>query len=616
MGGRTISLPVLMKHFPSTAVYREPRTVQTDMLGHVAKHGSALIEAPTGSGKTAVEYAIGMAMRSESDGSVFLITPNKTILDQIRLEFKDLPVALGRNEHPCLYYQADKNPDSAALEELRMDSENPRADQIPCSFLQDCPHRVDQETGATHTAGVTACPYLQQKYEAKKSRIVLSTMAFYLFTHLFGKEFDTKGLVIDEVHQLANVVRNALSYDITDLHIKRSEEILKPIAPKVVKTLRRFRRSMTFIARKSGLNESMLLKPDQILKLIDILKDIDVNELARSIKDAVRDGLINPREDRVTLKKLETLVRDLRRYVTTLEYSVPTEERKALNYTCAFQRREKNEEGKVNVKLVVKCYYVVPLIRKILPAHRVSLSATIGDPEIFGFETGIKDPFLSLPSNFPAANSRIYMPTDTANLAMNARNARDLPKSLRLIARSCKRLAGKGIRSLVVVVANTERDQFMRMAVEENLDAVSYGNGVTAKEAAMSFKDGLGSTLVGTAANYAEGIDLPKQIAPVIFVLRPSYPNPRDPGTQFEEERWGGQRWAIWNWRAMQQALQVRGRNIRSRSDIGVTFFVSQQFRRVVFGALPKHLQPVYKGEMTFEGALRDAEKLLEPISS
>jgi hypothetical protein len=101
----------------------------------------------------------------------------------------------------------------------------------------------------------------------------------------------------------------------------------------------------------------------------------------------------------------------------------------------------------------------------------------------------------------------------------------------------------------------------------------------------------------------------------VIFVLRPSYPNPRDPGTQFEEERWGGQRWAIWNWRAMQQSLQVRGRNIRGRSDIGVTFFVSQQFRRIVFGALPRHLQPVYKGEMTFEDALRDAEKLLATAS-
>ncbi len=611
MGQKTISLPVLKTHFPSTAVYREPRVVQNDMLEFYAEHGSAIIEAPTGTGKTAVEFAIANYMRTQTDGTVFIITPTKTILDQIRIEFPDLPVALGRNEHPCLYYRNEPRVSSETLETLVDDPENPRADQIPCSFLQDCPHRVDQETGETHVKGATACPYLQQKYKAKKARLVLSTMSFFLFTHLFSKEFNTQGVVIDEAHQLANVVRNSLSYDITDLHLKRSEEILTSVAPKVARVLRTFRRKMISIAGRMAVGEAALLKPAQVLQLIEILREIDVKELAVAIRDAVKKGKIDPREDRVTLKKLETLVRDLRRYISTLEYSVPTEERKALNYTCAFQRRERVSEGRFQTKLVVRCYYVVPLIKMILPKNRVSLSATIGNPEIFGFETGIKDPFLSLDSNFPASNTRVYMPTDTPNLARNTRSDRDLPKTLRQIARSCKQFADKGLRSLVVVVSNDERDRFLRMAAEEGLEVISYGNGVTAKEAANIFKQGEGSTLVGTAANYAEGIDLPRQMAPVIFFLRPSYPNPRDPGTQFEEDRWGGQRWAIWGQRAMQQALQVRGRNIRSRSDVGVTFFISQQFRRHVFASLPKHLQQVYMGDLTFDAAVKDAEKLL-----
>ncbi|HXK31523.1 MAG TPA: DEAD/DEAH box helicase family protein, partial [Candidatus Paceibacterota bacterium] len=140
-----LSLPVLREHFPSTAHYRRPWKVQEEMLAFVAgeitkakvagdEALTTIIESGTGTGKTAVEYTLLRAAEAKGGKTLFLITPNKTLVDQIRKEFPGLKVALGRNEHPCLYY-----PD----EELR-------ADEIPCSLLQDCPHRVNQETGATH----------------------------------------------------------------------------------------------------------------------------------------------------------------------------------------------------------------------------------------------------------------------------------------------------------------------------------------------------------------------------------------------------------------------------------------------------------------------------------
>lgn len=265
-------------------------------------------------------------------------------------------------------------------------------------------------------------------------------------------------------------------------------------------------------------------------------------------------------------------------------------------------------------KLIIRCYYVAPLIKKILSPFTVAFSATIGNKEIFGFETGIwerrkRPAFLSLPSLFPVDNTRVYLPTDTPNLAEEARRSGDLPKVLRQIAKACKRLAQKGYRSLVVTISNAEREKFLTIAAEENLDVISYGNGITPKQAALVFRDeNKGDVLVGTAANYAEGLDLPKQTAPVIFFLRPGYPNPDEPGTIFEERRWGSQRWALWNWRVMQQVLQVRGRNVRSRSDVGVCFFISQQFRRILFAALPDWLKKAYRRDMTLKECLEDAE--------
>ena len=606
-----ISLPVLMDSFPRTAHYRAPRKAQESILQFVSQHSSALIQGPTGVGKSAVEYAVAQAAAKEFDGTSFIITPNKTILEQISQEFPDLRVALGRNEHPCLYYEDEEKIAPERLAVMKDDSAVPRAHEIPCSFLFDCPHRVNQETGETFEPGATRCPYLQQKFEAKQGGVVLATMSFYLFTHLFTGEFDTKALVIDEVHRLPGVIRNALSYDITDWNLRRLSEALQPVAPAHAKTLRRFLAAMVRISRKRTIGMPTILSTDELERLTAVLEDIDPNDLRSSIKDAIKSGTLDVRADREVMRKLDVLVRDVRRYVTSFRYSMTDEDRKALNYTCAYHRLEKDGD-RIQHKLVVKCYYVVPIIRRILPDYRVSFSATIGKPEIFAYESGIQDPFFSVSSEFPADNARIYAPSDTPNLAMNSRDSGDVGKALKWTFRGVKQFASQGIRSLVVVVSNSERDLSLEIARKEGINAISYGNGVTAKDAAIAFRGGEGDCLVGTSANYAEGVDLPKNTAPVIFFLRPGYPNPRDPETQFEEERFGNARWHLWNWRVIQQALQVRGRNIRSRTDVGVTIFISQQFRRFVFGSLPSSLQNIYKGQVTFDEAIADARKFLK----
>jgi Rad3-related DNA helicase len=184
---------------------------------------------------------------------------------------------------------------------------------------------------------------------------------------------------------------------------------------------------------------------------------------------------------------------------------------------------------------------------------------------------------------------------------------------LRRIAKAAKRFALQGHRSLVIVASSEERDKFMMLSKEEGLISITYGNGLRPREAANRFRLGEGECLVGTAANYGEGLDLPRQTAPVIFYYRPSYPRPDDPATVFEERRFGGARWKLWNWRVMVNLLQARGRNIRSETDLGVTFLISQQFRRFAFPALPKWLQPAYRGEWTFEQCMEDAERLFSP---
>jgi len=531
----------LLESFPYER-YAKPLKNQLVAFEKIGEEkGVVVLQMPTGSGKTCIAYTFLEALERTGKRQLLYVVPNKTIVNQVKELHPDVAVAYGRNEHPCLYYE-----------------DKPRADEIPCSLLVDCPHRVDQQTGKTMEPGAEACPYLLQKFQAKQAKKVVCTFAFYLYTGpVFSNEFGkTGGLVIDEAHRIAQIVRNSLSYDITDYHLEQAVAMLNEVgARKEANVLDRFRGELVRIARRRP-KKSPLLDDWEMDTLIKTLEGLDRMELRRKVKAAVQEKRIETRERRETLKKLETLVRDLNRYLKSLEYALPAEHRKPSNFAYATYKREMGERDLVQHKVTIKAYRVAPLIQRMVPRRTLAMSATIGDPEVFGWETGIRGTFISLDSEFPSKNTRVFLPTDTPNLAVKSRGKGEPNRTLRLIVDACARFNRRGIRCLVVVMSEKEREKFLEFCVEEKLDVLSYGHryGIAPKRAAEMFKEGVGDTLVGTSANYGEGIDLPKGMAPVIFFLRPGYASPNDPVTQFEERRFGGGRaWAVRNWRGMQE---------------------------------------------------------------
>jgi Rad3-related DNA helicase len=582
-----LSYEYLLSCFPIDR-YPDIKPAQYSALQAIAEtRGSALLELPTGTGKTAVGYTFLKALDQLRLGPLFYIVPTKALVDQVATMHPDLQVTYGRHEYDCLYYQPEKF----------------KADEIPCLTLTDCPYRVDQETGETFGVGVAPCPYYLAKYHAKQSKIVVCTASFYLFTQLFSREFDLPaGLVIDEAHQMANVMRNALSYEITDWNLRRSIDLLVKLgAEEESWELEQFLKTMVQILRKKPQSTLTILSDEEIWELMNYVSQIDADSIRKKIGQAISSGLLDPFADRDFLKQLESITLNLKRYVRSLDYSTETEHRNPLNYvTYAYSEKEVMADNqRVQYRLIIRAYYVAPLVKKLLAPQTVAYSATIGDPGTFSYETGIKLPFISLPGTFPTDNTRVLMPNDTPNLATRVKIRQEPTKVLRRIAQTCHDLQSKQIRALVVVVSNREKNRFVSLCQEEAVDVISYDETMTPRQAVNRFKSGEGSVLVGTTANYGEGLDLPEETVPVIFFLRPGYPNPRDPVVQFEERRFGNQRWQVWNWRVMIEALQVRGRNVRSADDRGVTIFISQQFRRFLYGSLPTWLKPAYRSELT-----------------
>ncbi len=601
----TLSHQELLDSFPYHTHPTIKPTQDAALQAIANNNGNALLELPTGTGKTAVGYTFLQADEaSGEEGTRFYIVPNKALVDQVHAMHPDMAVVYGRNEYPCHFYDDEY-----------------KADEIPCLTLKDCPHRVDLETGETHEEGADPCPYYQAKYEARQSSKVVCTMAFYLYNTMFGNGFETPpALVIDEVHNIAKIMRSALSYGITDYHLSRSIELLKRLgAENEAAQLKKFLSTMIRVVKSKPQLDKVMLREEDIVKLLEAVAQINVGAIKLLVAQAIKEGHVDPKADREFLRQLESITLNLNRYVRSLGYSLPTEAtadrpaHKPLNYvTYAYSQKEEMEDTqRVQYKLVIHAYYVAPLIRKIMGKSTVAYSATIGDPEIFGWVSGIKLPFVSLAGTFPAKNTLVLMPNDTPNLAAAKKIRQEPTKVLRRIARACYDFQTKGIRALVIVVSNLEKDKFTMLCQEEGVDLVTYGDGVTARQAAAAFKDGSGSVLLGTAANYGEGLDLPEGIAGVTFVLKPSYPSPRDPLAQFEEQRYGNQRWQVWNWQVMIEALQARGRNVRSEDDRGATIFVSQQFRRIVYPGLPTWLRESYQSEISFDDCCQKVIDLL-----
>jgi len=605
----TLNLDAYLKFWPHAETRDNQRLALEKWLA--GGETAALFEMPTGEGKTSIGLCILSKMSADGRGAMFYVTPTKTQVEQVVRQHPTAFKMLGRAEYDCLYY-ADRG-------------QKMNADDSPCHVLK-CGHRVDQATGATGLPGAEPCPYLRNKFLAlqrlQAGGIVVCTTAFFLVNRLMvngWRELEPGLVVLDEAHRLAKVARGVFEYSLTDYHLYRVVDVVEKIDSNEAEKIRRFAGAFLRISHARPSVKPTLLKDAEIEHLIGLLETIDHARLERLAADAVANGDLSPTENREELKTIETLSRSIPRLVRSLRFALEGQGRRPLNYVIVYYYKEDDAEmadgrKKARHHLKIRSYFVAPIIRKAFGKKVLAYSATLGNPGIFTFETGLDLPFHAFNSTFPVGNSRIWMPTDTQNLSMKAQKKGDLNRALRRIAEAAKKFAGQNQRSLVVVISEDERSRFLKFADEIGLKVVSYrDNGVKARDAAAKFAQGEGDCLVGTAAQYAEGVDLPKRLAPVIFFLRPGYQRPDDPEAQFEEQRFSpNQRWALWNWRVMMEALQVRGRNIRDTDDVGVCFFYSQQFRNFLYGALPAWLKPACHADRTFDEAVKETLKLLK----
>lgn len=577
-------------------VHKEPRPNQITVLKAMPEHDKLLVQAPTGTGKTALGYTF-LKTNCDEDQNGFYVCPNKTLVDGVVKQYPEIMPMYGRNEYPCLYYK-DEYP----------------ADQVPCLLLRDCPHRVNLETGETFEEGAKPCPYFQAKFKSRNIPLVACTIQYYFYEAL-GRESLPNALVVDEVHEWANSIRSMMQYQITDHALEEFWLLLTTIdCITEAKIIRDFCDLMvdTIRQHQAGKRTSLILD-DDLRALLKVLLRIKRSNIDDKIKKAISHKKIDPLGDRELLKALDDFTGSLYKYVKSLEFALESKDRRPLSYVFGFWDKELVEGKKAQYVLTIKSYHIAGLTKaKLLPETYMAMSATIGaDPKILMDETGISGAFVDLVSDFPIEKTKIFMPIDVPDLSLKGANRNDKNRTIRKMLRGVYTGKRAGIRSLIIVPSEKDRLKCIEFSEEEKVKVMSYDENIKPRDAVRRFRDGEGDVLIGTEAQYGQGIDLPGGIAGFTFYLRPGYPSPEDPQAQFEERRFGNNRWALLTWRVITKMLQARGRTIRSITDSGCIFLMSQQFKRFTWGGLPKWLQPAYVYTKTFDECVKEGVKLL-----
>lgn len=581
------------------SAHESPRGNQLSVIKEFPKTNQILLQAPTGTGKTALGFTF-LKGHCGKDGNGFYICPSKTLVDQVSSLYPEITPMYGRNEYACLYYESKF-----------------KADEIPCSVLKECPHRVDLSNGETFLLNSKPCPYLLAKFKSRQSSLVACTTNYYFFEVLSkSREKMPDAIVIDEAHEFSNSIRRMLSYNITDLKLDQFWELLSFLECRLeAKQILFFKEKMMNIIKDNYTfsSRTTILKDDSLKELLKILLKLERNNIDEKIKKAIADKKVDLKADRELLRDLDIFTNDLYRYIRSIEFALETNERKPLGYVFGYWNKKKEEGKKSEHTLTIQSYRMAGLTQnKLLPEKYLAYSATIGsDARMLQMDTGIGGKFIDLQSEFPIANSLIFMPDDVSDLSFKGSRHNDKNKTMRKILSGCKSGKNNGIRSLIIVISEKEREKCVKFAEEEGLIPISYSNAVKPKEAVTRFRNGEGDVLIGTEAQFGQGIDLPDELCGFIFYLRPGYPTPENPQVQFEERIYGNNRWSIWTWRVILKMLQARGRNQRSATDKGCIFLMSAQFKRFTYGGLPEWMRPAYVGQISFEKSIEKGIEML-----
>jgi len=522
------------QYFPMKKYRAGQRQTIRSVLEAFRTHKYVLLEAPTGSGKSAVAMTLAQFF-----GKSYYLAPQKFLQDQLSRDFgpegvhanrlhEPMVELKGRNAYPCEYYsEAALDPEAFDCGAEDVPGLLKEAGKGPGCDVGECRKKGDSKRDDCLERGI--CPYWNQLHRAQAASMTLLNFHSFLYQTVYANQFGQRDLMIlDEAHNVESVLMGFVGTSVND----------RPF-------------------------------------LTDGIRFPELGSVAEYLEFFQEVDLLDRIENQRKLARLAENVRDEDEWKSVLErikkmYTMDPE-----SWICEYREAKDGSSRTLQFKpLFVDRFaddYVFSKANKVL-----MMSATILSKRTVCEALGI-DPqdacFIRLGSTFPPkARPILYRPSGPMSWANKSST---LPKMVKDVNEICRRHAGERgiIHTHTFEIANAllsgcARDVRDRFLYQKDLDF-----GGDKARLLRAHKASSDSVIVAPAMH--EGLDLADDLGRFQVICKVPYPSKGDPQVKARMELSS----EYYDWLTATKLVQSYGRIYRSKDDHGITYVLDQNFK-------------------------------------
>lgn len=534
-------------HFPLPSYRQYQREVIEKILkAYNDGYKYVLLEAPTGSGKSAIGFTIAQFMTNS-----YYLAPQKFLQDQLSADFgedgehvgnhRPMIEMKGRNAYHCNFYDRILEDSSDEANEFWSDIEDEQAartrfrqlqQENPACDIGECKRDGESKLAYCVSSSGVHCPYFIQRYKAIMSSICLMNFHSFLYqTRIPKSGFGNRDLLIlDEGHNTEDVLLKFVEISISDRYFQTM--------------------SIKFP------------KLETVQEYIDYFKEIKITEL---IQARILDARLNLR-----IREEEEWIRLNVKFNSLLESD-------SSNWVCQWEETKTGVSRTVTLKPIFIDKFAQMLFEK--AKFVLMMSATILSKDTVCFSLGIDRKtakFIRLGSTFPAeVRPILFRPSGFMTYNKKADTLPKLVEAVNYLSRFHQNERGI-IHTHTFDTANILKTQCAydvssRFLLQTDPDFLGDKT-----ELLERHKQSLNSIIVAPAMH--EGLDLKDDLGRFQFICKVPYPSKADPQIAARMEISN----AYYTWRTATKLVQSYGRIHRHDTDHGVTYVLDADFQRFV----------------------------------
>ncbi len=572
------------------------------ILNGLRRSGSAIIEAPTGSGKTLMGLISAIRARNPGDRILYLTRTNsqqQQVIRELRLIRKDLKISAvpfqGRG-NLCLLYGEVEDREEASSESLsrfcssrkkrvmegepgacRFFTGEVRSDSTIGYILDDLPTAEEiLDFGTVNSI----CPYEAIKAALPKADVVIAPYAQFLniaigerFMSHWGVSRDRLIIILDEAHNLPDIARSVASFEISTEEINRAEK------------------------------EALEFGDDELVRRIRVTDYMEI--LRNAISSLRRDFLHGNEEARISFRDFveyvmlggrmnSTLFQELNTYLGVFGdriLNIKEENRKIpRSYVYSLANRlnlwEQVEES-IYLALVsdrhggtieASCMDPSLTLAPLKQSRTIHLSGTLEPIDAYRSMTGFSEaPFHKVPNVFPPGN-RLSIFWDQVTTKYDEFDEEKLEKIVNVISDLVEKT---GRKAIVFFPSYQALDRAFGYSYP--FDVIRERRGMpqsSLMETVEDFRTGRSVLFAVSGGRISEGLNFPGRELELVIIAGVPYPRPdvRNRALMEYYDRYYGRGWEYSvTFPALVKMRQEIGRLIRSENDIGASVILDRR---------------------------------------